>query len=262
MLAKGLTIYTMNNSIRSIESQISHFIQQNAPAGGVVLGVSGGIDSAVVLTLCVKALGKNRTRALFMPEVAKDISDTIQTYVQDLGVRVETIPIKPLFDVYIEYGGVAKKDRVVSGNLKARIRMSLLYSRSNAQNLVVMGTGNRSELLVGYFTRYGDGGVDFLPIGALYKTQVFALARQIGVPEEIVTQAPSAGLWAGQTDEQELGITYEKLDRILIEYADKNIPFSQIKLPGITSAEVQIVRTRVESSRYKLQTSPICQMKQ
>lgn len=248
--------------MQDIERQITQFIAKYAPAAGVIVGVSGGVDSAVVLTLSVKAVGKDRTRALFMPETVTTVGSTIQNYVKLLGVPADVVPIKPLYDTYVQYGRIAAENRMVSGNLKARIRMSLLYSRSNAQNLVVMGTGNRSELLAGYFTRYGDGGVDFLPIGALYKTQVYTLAKQLGVPEEIVIQAPSAGLWDGQTDEQELGITYKKLDTILHEYADKNVPFKQIKLPGISSTDIKTVKRRVEANAYKLVAPPICQLEQ
>ena len=250
-----------DSDIASAKSQIMHFISRQAPVNGVVLGVSGGIDSALVLTLCAATLGKERTTALLMPETAADIGDTIQQYVKQLGVRYEIIPIKPLLDAYLQHAGTAN-ERLVTGNLKARIRMNLLYSRSNAQGLVVMGTGNRSELLTGYFTRYGDGGVDYLPIGALYKTQVKKLAKQIGVPEAIIAQAPSAELWPGQTDEQELGITYQKLDQILREHADKGVAFDAINLPGITEAEIQIVKKRVEHNSFKSHGPPICQLKQ
>jgi NAD+ synthase len=249
------------SEISSIQTQITDFITQHAPANGVVLGVSGGIDSALVLTLCVTALGKERTTALFMPEDANDIGDTIKQYVQQLGVAQETIPIKPIFEVYVSHGGITD-EQLVAGNLKARIRMSLLYSRSNAQGLVVMGTGNRSEMLTGYFTKYGDGGVDYLPIAALYKTQVRELAKHMGVPQAIIDQPPTAGLWAGQTDEEELGITYEKLDLVLREHADKGVPFNEIHLPGITPEEIEAVRKRVENNSFKLIAPPICQLKQ
>jgi NAD+ synthase len=174
-------------------------------------------------------------------------------------VQSEAIPIQPLFAAYQQHAGIAN-DQLITGNLKARIRMSLLYSRSNAGGLVVMGTGNRSELLAGYFTKYGDGGVDYLPIGGLYKTQVWELARHLGVPPAIISQAPTAGLWPGQTDEEELGITYHKLDLILHAHADKGLPFADIRLPDITAADIQIVRQRVEQNRFKSLAPPICQL--
>jgi len=239
--------------------QIVDFIQKHAPKNGVVLGVSGGIDSALVLALCVQALGKDNVLALFMPENSRDIGDTIKQYVASLGVRSETLPIKPIFETYIKQGGVAD-NRLVVGNLKARIRMTLLYTRSNANGLVVMGTGNRTELLMGYFTKYGDGGVDYLPIGALYKTEVRQLAKEMGVPDEIIAQPPTAGLWPGQTDEQELGISYEKLDQILTEHTDKGVSFDQINLPGISRSEIQIVQKRLDGYGFKTTPTLICQL--
>ncbi|MFI5270427.1 MAG: NAD+ synthase [Candidatus Saccharimonadales bacterium] len=249
------------SEISNIQNQITDFISRHAPTNGVILGVSGGIDSALVLALCVTALGKERTTALFMPEDEADIGETIKQYVQQLGIEHEIIPIKPIFDVYLRDGGI-NNERLVTGNLKARIRMSLLYSRSNAKGLVVMGTGNRSEMLTGYFTKYGDGGVDYLPIAALYKTQVRELAKHMGVPEEIIAQPPTAGLWSGQTDEEELGITYEKLDLVLREHADKGVPFKKINLPGITKDEIEAVRKRVENYSFKLSAPSICHLKQ
>jgi NAD+ synthase len=241
------------------KKQIIEFIRQNAPANGVILGISGGIDSALVLTLCVEALGKDKVFGMFMPEAESSISNTIREYADKLGVQYEIIPIEPLIEAYTQHGDVSE-DQKVSGNLKARIRMSLLYSRSNAKELVVMGTGNRSELLAGYFTKYGDGGVDFLPIGDLYKTHVRLLAAHVGVPEPIITQPPSAGLWEGQTDEEELGITYEKLDQILYEHFDNDTPFDKISLPDITADDVQLVAGRTANAAFKLTMPPVCQI--
>jgi NAD+ synthase len=195
-----------------------------------------------------------------MPEEITNIKTATTKYLRQLHVEPEIIPIKSILDIYLRRGGI-KDDPLVKGNLKARIRMCLLYSRSNADDLVVMGTGNRSELLAGYFTRYGDGGVDYLPIGELYKTQVWDLATYMGVPEEIVAQAPSADLWPGQTDEQELGISYRKLDMILFEGTEKEVSFNQMSIPGITKTEIEQVKTLVENNRFKSIVSPICHLK-
>lgn len=245
--------------VLDVRQQIINFISQNSPANGVVIGLSGGIDSTLLLKLCTEALGKKRTFGVFMPETEADISGTIKQYVEKLGVQHEVVPIKPIADAYSRYGSVSDKREVI-GNLKARIRMSLLYSRSNAANLVVMGTGNRSELLTGYFTKYGDGGVDYLPIGDLYKTQVWELAKHLDLPEPIITQPPSADLWAGQTDEKELGITYSKLDQILHEHFDKQTPYEKIQLPDITQDDVKKVQLLVKKAASKLKTPPICQI--
>lgn len=254
------SIATIPNDYQAITSQITSFIKEQAPAGGVVIGISGGIDSAIVMGLSVKALGADKVTGLLMPQTENDISPVIKEYVQQLGIHHEILPIGPIVDAYRQYGHIAD-DKVVAGNIKARIRMSLLYSRSNASNLVVMGTGNRSELLAGYFTKYGDGGVDYLPIGDLYKTQVRGVAKHIGVPEPIILQPPSAGLWDGQTDEAELGVSYDTLDAILFAHTDQNIPFDQINLPGVTKAEIAIVKDRVEKNSFKLALPKLCQIR-
>ncbi|MEW5760546.1 MAG: NAD(+) synthase, partial [Candidatus Thermoplasmatota archaeon] len=137
------------------------------------------------------------------------------------------------------------------GNLKARIRMLLLYAYANSKNLIVVGTGNKTELLCGYFTKFGDGGADILPIGDLYKTQVREMARFLEIPEKIINKVPSAGLWKGQTDEDELGIKYEKLDKILygIELGlDKNEISNKVELP---IKEVERIMNMVELTKHK-----------
>lgn len=249
-----------NLDLDGVKAQITAFIKRNAPADGVVLGLSGGIDSSLVLALCVAALGKDKVLGIFMPETPDGVPDTIRQYADKLGIRHETVAIKPIADAFVDHGGVSG-GKLVEGNLKARIRMSLLYSRSNAAGLVVMGTGNRSELLTGYFTKYGDGGVDYLPIGDLYKTHVRQLARHMGVPEPIIIQPPSAGLWQGQTDEKEMGITYDKLDRILHEHYDAGTPFDRIDLPGITRQDIGKVEDLTGSAAPKLSMPPICPVK-
>lgn len=243
--------------LASVKKQITEFIQQNAATEGVVIGLSGGIDSSLVLALSVEAIGKDKTFGMLMPELADDVPGSITDYVERLGIRHETVPIKPIFDVFIRKGRISE-NKLVAGNLKARIRMNLLYSRSNANNLVVMGTGNRSELLTGYFAKYGDGGVDYLPIGDLYKAHVRQLAKYMGVPETIIAQPPSAGLWEGQTDEKEMGITYEKLDQILHEHYDNDTPFDRIDLSGITKEDVEKVVRLTKSAAPKLTMPPIC----
>lgn len=246
--------------IDGVKKQIVGFIRKHAPADGVVIGLSGGIDSTLVLALCVEALGKNRVLGIFMPESASGVPATIKRYAEGLGIRHETVPIRPIFDAYARHGSIAD-DKKVAGNLKARIRKNILYSRSNARGLVVMGTGNKSELLAGYFTKYGDGGVDYLPVGDLYKTHVRQLAKHMGVPEPIIAQPPSAGLWEGQTDEKEMGITYEKLDRILHEHYDNGTPFGRIELPGITKADIEKAKSLTKTAAPKLNMPPVCRVK-
>ncbi len=199
-----------------IESFIGHQVKVSGRKG-VVLGLSGGVDSALVAKLCVEAIGPKRVLAFGLPEGkgGKDLGDA-RSWARTLGIGWRVLDIAPMTAVLEAELGAARANRVARGNLRARVRMILLYFVANTENRLVMGTGNKSELLCGYYTRWGDGGVDFLPIGDLYKTQVRAMARNLGVPEAIIAKTPTAGLWPGQTDEGELGIAYEELDRILL----------------------------------------------
>ena len=187
---------------------------EESGASGVVLGLSGGLDSAVVLKLCVNSLGKEKVHALLMPETLDDSHFLdAERYARELGVEYGIIEIGDAAEKFSE-----KFENLSKGamdNIKARVRMILLYTYAYENNMIVMGTSNKSELLTGYFTKFGDGGVDFMPIGDLYKTEVMELARYIGVPEKFILKPPSAGLHPGQKDEDELGIKYEKLDCVL-----------------------------------------------
>jgi len=203
--------------VASVTKRIERFIRRKvgqAGARGAVLGLSGGLDSAVVAVLCARALGPDNVMALIMPSSVSRHSDVedAKTLAASLGIHRKVIPIDPILRAFMEH---LTHDRMAIGNLMARIRMCLLYYHANHVNYLVVGTGNKSELSVGYFTKYGDGGCDILPIGDVYKTQVRRLARHLGVPEKIVKKEPSAGLWGGQTDEKDLGVTYKRLDMVL-----------------------------------------------
>jgi NAD+ synthase len=186
-------------------------------AKGYVLGVSGGIDSAVVLRLCARAVGKDKVLALFMPEKDSPKGDFKDAKMLcDLeGVRLKTVDISLMIDAFKNAVG-DKADRKSLANVKARCRMIVLYHFANSEWRLVAGTSNKSEILIGYFTKFGDGGADLEPIGDLYKTEVRQLAKKIGIPSRIIKKVPTAGLWKGQTDEDEMGISYDKLDAILL----------------------------------------------
>ena len=191
-----------------------------ADAKGVVVGISGGLDSSVVAVLCKKALPQN-TLAVLMPCYSSEIDlSHARLVAQKFDIATTIVTLDPVFDAVKKAlpseGFDAETEKLAQANLKPRLRMLILYYLANRLGYLVVGSGNRSELEVGYFTKYGDGGVDILPLGNLLKSQVRELASYLGIPEEIINKPPSAGLWPGQTDEGELGISYKELDRYLI----------------------------------------------
>jgi NAD+ synthase len=201
----------------SAEKKIEAFISRSAKkagAGGVVLGLSGGIDSSVVAALAARALGPENVLGIMMPSSVnspQDLEDS-KVLAKKLGIKTKVISIQPMLDAF---SSQLKPEKRAIANLMARIRMCVLYYHANTMNYLVVGTGNKSEISIGYFTKCGDGGCDILPIGELYKTQVRQLAKTLGIPKAIIDKTPTAGLWPGQTDEGEIGMTYEQLDSTL-----------------------------------------------
>lgn len=234
---------------------------REARADGVVLGLSGGIDSSLVAALCAQALGPKRVLGILMPHSANSAGDMKEaaSFARGLGIMHEKISIAKIVSSLKGACAHESKNRLPRGNLRSRCRMLLSYWHANQLNYLVAGTGNRSELLTGYFTKYGDGACDLLPIGGLYKTQVRALASFIGLPKELVNKVPTAGLWPGQTDEGELGITYAKLDLILHYSFDRKLdPFKCAKLAGVSAKKVGSILERCRKSRHKLKMPQIC----
>lgn len=245
------------------EASLEKFIRRKvreAGAGGVVVGLSGGVDSALVATLCTRALGRGRVTALVMPESEttskRDVEDALRV-ARHLGVEHYVVDFSCVYKNFKKILPTFKeKARIPNGNLRARIRMCVLYYFSNSRNLLVAGTGNKSELMMGYFTRYGDGGVDFLPIGGLYKTEVRRLAAELGVPKEIIRKKPSPGLWKGQTAEGELGVSYEKLDSILMRVG-KESSKSIAKELGLKESTIRKIEKRIKSMKFKCEMPEI-----
>lgn len=226
-------------------------------AKGFVLGVSGGIDSAVCLRLCARAVGKGKVLGLLMPEKESpkdDLRDS-KDLCREEGVRFEIIDISKIIKAVKDsvHGKVNKKSLA---NIKARCRMVVMYHYANTESRLVIGTSNKSEILIGYFTKFGDGGADLEPIGDLYKTEVRQLAREIGIPDRIIRKIPTAGLWKGQTDEREMGVKYETLDSILLGI-ELGLDEKQIaERAETTMREVQRISMMVRRSSHKRRTPP------
>jgi len=183
-------------------------------AKGIVLGLSGGIDSAVVAVVSKIAVGDNVLGVIMPCHSDPDDERCARLVAEKFSIKTDKVDLSALYDEFVTI--VKTDDKLTLANVKPRLRMVTLYSFANKLNYLVAGTGNKSEATVGYFTKHGDGGVDLLPIGSLLKTEVRALAKELKIPDEIILRHPSAGLWQGQTDEGELGITYENLDKAII----------------------------------------------
>lgn len=221
---------------------------QKANKTGVVLGLSGGIDSSCVAVLSKKALGSN-VLGLILPCNSNTTDEELALRVaRKFGIKTRRISLSNIFNgllsMCIEGSDIAK------ANLKPRLRMAVLYYFANTLDYLVAGTGNKSELCVGYFTKYGDGGVDILPLGGLLKTEVRKLAEELEIPKGVIGRPPSAGLWHNQTDEDELGITYSELDRIINALQEK-----QIK--GIETEKLLKVKRMIKDSHHKRVRIPI-----
>ena len=215
-----------------------------------VLGLSGGIDSAVVAYLCARALGAHNVHAIRMPYRTSSADSLLdaQRVVDAIGINVDTIPITDAVDGYLHVAGDVDARR--RGNVMARMRMLVLFDQSAKFGALPVGTGNKTERLMGYFTWHADDTPPVNPIGDLYKTQVWALARHLGVPVELIDKPPSADLEANQTDETDLGVKYLVADRILSQilsgYRD-----DQIVASGFDATEIALVRRRVEGTHWK-----------
>ena len=238
--------------------ELAHYISEwikekveGAGAEGIVLGLSGGVDSSLTAALAKKALGE-KVLGVLMP-CYSDPTDLehARLLATKFDIEIEYVDLGPVFDSLV--ASLPKGSDLAVANLKPRLRMATLYYFANSRNYLVAGTGNKSELTVGYFTKYGDGGADLLPLGDLLKSQVRELARELGAPEEIIAKPPSAGLWAGQTDEGEMGITYDELDRTIsaIEKGDTS---------GCDKAILERVKAMRDASEHKRQPIPICKI--
>ncbi|MXR51183.1 NAD+ synthase [Halovenus sp. WSH3] len=249
---------------------ITSFITDQYEAAGAdvaVIALSGGIDSTLTSHLAVEALGTANVYGLVLPSTVnreQNMSDAERVASELLDIEYDVIEIQPLVEAVLEANpnvsidaGEDDQTRVAVGNLRARLRAVTSYFEANRRNGIVLGTGNRSEAAVGYFTKYGDGAVDCHPIANLYKGQVRQLARHVGVPEDLAAKTASAELWADQTDEDELGLDYETLDSILALHVDGPLSATATAREiGVDTALVEDVRALYETSAHKRQAPP------
>lgn len=253
----GLTVRLDDpeETARLLSSFLSGYAEDSG-AKGAVVGMSGGLDSSVVAALCVRAFGAKRVVGVALPSPTSPASDLAhaQLVAKKLGIDLRIAEVGPILEGVARSLGAeraADLERTTRGNVAARARMTVLYAIAQAEGRLVVGTGNKSELLTGYFTKYGDGGVDLLPIGDLYKTQVRELGRHLGIPAPILEKPPTAGLWDGQTDEEELGIGYAHLDRILLGLELQLPPATIAKEVGVPEKEVLRIEAKRRSTQHK-----------
>ena len=246
-----------------VADRITSFVAEQvdeAGTDGAVIGLSGGIDSTTTAHLAVEALGADSVHGLVMPsEVNREanMSDA-ERVAETLGIDYDVVEIGPIAESFFDALPRAADSQMAKGNVRVRCRAVLNYFLANAENRLVLGTGNRSEALTGYYTKYGDQAVDCNPIGGLYKQQVRQLADHLGVPRDLVMKTPSAGMWVGQTDEEELGIDYDTLDAILALHVDAGLSTAAVvrELDDVTSEQVAEVRRLYEQSAHKRAMPP------
>ena len=242
--------------VKKTKDDIVEFVQNKvseANADGLVIGLSGGIDSTLAAFLACEAVGKDNVFGIVMPSTTTPTEDKLHgtAIAQLLGINYKEIAIDSILNEFLSVTQL-EEDKLSIGNLKARIRMSIIYFYANSKNYLVSGTGNKSEILIGYFTKHGDGACDIEPIGDLYKTDVYQLAKYLEIPQEIIDKPPRAGLWNNQTDEDEIGMTYELLDKILYRNLEKDIDAKSIADElDIEVDEVNNIINRVYRNKHK-----------
>lgn len=254
----------LNLNLKEVHNELVEFLRENFKKAGfskAVLGLSGGIDSALVAYLLRDALGKENVLAIMMPYKSSnpDSLNHAKLVVENLGINSKTIEITDMIDAYFKNEKEATSLRM--GNKMARERMSILFDYSSKENALVVGTSNKTEIYLGYSTQFGDSACALNPIGDLYKTNIWDLSRYLKIPDELIEKKPSADLWEGQTDEQEMGLTYKEADQVLYRMLEENKKVEEILAEGFNKDLVDNIVRRINRSEYKRRMPLIAKIK-
>ena len=247
----------------SVLEKVEGFIRDRIASAGrscAVVGLSGGVDSTVTAYLCCRALGREKVWGITLPykESRPDSLEHAGSVVKELGIRSSTIDITGAVNACA--GHCHDPDRIRKGNIIARVRMIFLYDQAHQHDGLVVGTTNKTELLLGYLTKYGDGGVDIEPLAGLYKTQVWQLAGHLGVLKDIIETPPTADLWEGQTDEGELGFTYRDVDRLFHAMYEEGLRGEGLRARGFSPDFIDIVEEKISASAHKREAAPLAEL--
>ena len=251
-------------NLKEVHSELVEFLRESFKKVGfskAVLGLSGGIDSALVAYLLRDALGKENVLAIMMPYKSSnpDSLNHAKLVVEDLEINAKTIEITNMIDAYFKNEKDASSLRM--GNKMARERMSILFDYSSKENALVVGTSNKTEIYLGYSTQFGDSACALNPIGDLYKTNIWDLSRYLKIPNELIEKKPSADLWEGQTDEQEMGLTYKEADQVLYRMLEENKKVEEVLAEGFNKDLVDNILRRMNRSEYKRRMPLIAKIK-
>ena len=251
-------------NLKEVHSELVEFLRESFKKAGfskAVLGLSGGIDSALVAYLLRDALGKENVLAIMMPYKSSnpDSLNHAKLVVEDLKINSKTIEITDMIDAYFKNEKEASSLRM--GNKMARERMSILFDYSSKENSLVVGTSNKTEIYLGYSTQFGDSACALNPIGDLYKTNIWDLSRYLKIPNELIEKKPSADLWEGQTDEQEMGLTYKEADQVLYRMLEENKKVEEVLAEGFNKDLVDNIVRRMNRSEYKRRMPLIAKIK-
>ncbi|WP_405350612.1 NAD+ synthase [Fusobacterium animalis] len=251
-------------NLKEVHNELVEFLRENFKKAGfskAVLGLSGGIDSALVAYLLRDALGKENVLAIMMPYKSSnpDSLNHAKLVIEDLKINAKTIEITDMIDAYFKNEKEASSLRM--GNKMARERMSILFDYSSKENALVVGTSNKTEIYLGYSTQFGDSACALNPIGDLYKTNIWDLSRYLKIPNELIEKKPSADLWEGQTDEQEMGLTYKEADQVLYRMLEENKTVEEVLAEGFNKDLVDNIVRRMNRSEYKRRMPLIAKIK-